>query len=105
MQWFKLPAPGTKLGPCKEPCHHKDCEANRRDAASSCCLCGKGIGYEVAFYNTPKGYVHADCYDRANPETPVLLIDFGGDPETAKQAVRDFIDGLEHGKLNDPNKQ
>jgi hypothetical protein len=50
MGWITNPAPGTELGPCKEPCKHKDCEQARIDATAECYLCHKHIGYETRYY-------------------------------------------------------
>ena len=45
-----ISAPGTKYGPCKEACGHRDCAASRADAEKVCKYCGKFIGYETAYY-------------------------------------------------------
>jgi len=68
-----LPLPGTKIGPCKEECKHKDCAHTRQIAESICPECQKAIGYETRFYNLRKGelvsnsdfegYAHADCVE------------------------------------------
>jgi hypothetical protein len=50
MGWITNAAPGTKYGPCKKPCKHKDCEAARIEASTECYLCHKPIGYETKFY-------------------------------------------------------
>ena len=44
-----ISAPGTKLGPCKGGCKHRDCEASRVEAAKICPACDKPIGYDTAF--------------------------------------------------------
>ena len=41
--------PGTKYGPCKEPCNHVDCAASRGQASALCVYCGKPIGYASAW--------------------------------------------------------
>lgn len=66
------PRPGTKYGPCAEPCEHIDCAATRRDAESLCRLCSQPIGYEVRFYRDPEAgamltYVHAACLEAQLP--------------------------------------
>ena len=48
-----LPAVGSQLGPCQTACNHTDCAETRRMAAESCAVCGKTIGYETRFYETP----------------------------------------------------
>ncbi|QIN85464.1 hypothetical protein GBA63_22445 (plasmid) [Rubrobacter tropicus] len=71
-----LAAPGTKYGPCAEPCPHTDCAHTRRMAAAVCPLCNGEIGYERRFYNDgdPGGFdlVHALCaedqLDRPEPD-------------------------------------
>lgn len=50
MGWITNAAPGTKFGPCKKPCKHRDCEASRVEATTECYLCHKHIGYETKFY-------------------------------------------------------
>ena len=67
----RIPAPGSDLGPCAEPCAHPDCAASRAQAASRCHNCGDAIGYDTRYYTlvtitTREGpdkrhYVHADC--------------------------------------------
>lgn len=44
-----LPKPGTKLGPCKTGCKHRDCAQTKADAALACRFCQKPIGYGVGF--------------------------------------------------------
>jgi hypothetical protein len=59
-----LPAPGTKLGPCKKACKHRDCAATREDAAEECLECSKPIGYETLFYRVaPRELIHARCQE------------------------------------------
>lgn len=72
----RLPKPGTQYGPCRAKCLHLDCETTRAEAASSCAICGKTIGYETPFYQRdstegatklrnasgkPYELVHAEC--------------------------------------------
>ncbi len=66
----RLPAPGTKLGPCETwagaECTHIDCASTRADAASLCVTCGQTIGYERGFYVVSNdkfstGLEHSDC--------------------------------------------
>jgi hypothetical protein len=54
--------PGTKHGPCNEPCEHRDCAASRATAEAVCRFCEKPIGYDARFYNDG-GYVHAPCLE------------------------------------------
>jgi hypothetical protein len=66
-----LPRPGTKGGPCPEPCRHLDCARTRAEAEQPCDLCGGRIGYETPFYATPdwlerepiSALVHASCLE------------------------------------------
>lgn len=56
MSACSVPAPGSKLGPCLEPCEHSDCKANRADAGKECRYCGLPIGYETMYYaDGPEG--------------------------------------------------
>lgn len=65
MRWLTLPKPGTKYGPCQEPCSHTDCEATREMAATICHYCGQPIGYDTPFVQIDGGLVHVSCeYDR-----------------------------------------
>ena len=64
MKAFKIPAPGTHYGPCTGICTHLDCIANRQDAAESCPICHKGIGYENWIYRVDGQLVHQDCQDK-----------------------------------------
>jgi|HubBroStandDraft_3_1064219.scaffolds.fasta_scaffold702245_3 hypothetical protein len=61
----RIPAPGTKFGPCIDPCEHTDCAATRKDAASQCHFCNTEIGYEKRFYieATTRQLVHAACLE------------------------------------------
>jgi hypothetical protein len=53
--------PGTRLGPCTEPCEHSDCKALREAAAKVCSLCGGAIGYDRFFYEVGGAPEHAVC--------------------------------------------
>lgn len=44
-----LSKPGTKFGPCKELCSHKDCQETRSMAKALCKYCNKPIGYDRGF--------------------------------------------------------
>lgn len=57
-----IPGPGSKFGPCVEPCFHKDCDANRKDATSQCFLCAEPIGYETPVFREKDDLVHESCY-------------------------------------------
>ena len=62
----RLPEPGTKFGPCPEPCKHKDCAETRTLSDWSCHYCGLPIGYGVRFYHESdktSQYVHAHCLE------------------------------------------
>jgi hypothetical protein len=68
-----LSAPGSRYGPCLEPCQHKDCAHTRAMASQLCITCGKPIGYEVAFFNAGAGdwksLQHEEClYDEIAQE-------------------------------------
>ena len=69
MAAITVPAPGTKYGPCGEPCSHRDCAESRRMAAVVCRFCDESIGYERRFYNegAPGSYdlVHAVCLEES----------------------------------------
>ena len=61
-----LARPGTKTGPCKGECAHKDCAGTRSMAATLCLYCKKPIGYGVRFYRTEAdGLAHALCFEEA----------------------------------------
>lgn len=62
-----LPAPGTKVGPCKAKCKHLDCAQTKAEAASPCRFCAKGIGYGVGFYRSKLSgeLAHAFCFEEA----------------------------------------
>lgn len=70
MAAISLASPGTKYGPCKAPCQHRDCAATRLMAESICRLCGKPIGYDTRCYADPDSpdplaSVHASCLEDA----------------------------------------
>jgi len=56
-----LPKPGTKYGPCKKDCKHRDCSLTRGDAMRLCSFCHKPIGYGVRYYRSDAGLDHAVC--------------------------------------------
>jgi len=58
-----LSSPGTKYGPCKTDCKHKDCAEARKMARSICPKYQKAIGYEIRFYKIEDAYIHADCVE------------------------------------------
>ena len=63
-----LPKPGTKLGPCKTICKHRDCAETRGVADSLCHVCQKPIGYGVGYYRHDQfggAYDHAWCAEEA----------------------------------------
>lgn len=62
-----LPKPGTKIGPCKGTCKHRDCAETKRDAATPCRFCAKAIGYGVGFYRARMSgeLAHAVCFKEA----------------------------------------
>ena len=62
-----LPAPGTKVGPCKAKCSHRDCAGTRADAAFVCRFCQKPIGYGVGFYRARLSgeLAHSFCFEEA----------------------------------------
>jgi hypothetical protein len=63
-----LAEPGTKFGPCRKGCAHRDCAANRATAAAECRFCSAPIGYDTAFYRDDEprvGWVHAVCFETA----------------------------------------
>ena len=69
MGWITIPAIGTKLGPCKEPCEHLDCMDNRNMANTPCEYCTQPIGYHTPFYQVDKedgskGLVHYICIEK-----------------------------------------
>ena len=60
-----LPNPGTKYGPCKTECKHRDCANTREDAQRLCSLCQRSINYETRYYRSNAGLDHALCAERA----------------------------------------
>jgi len=62
-----LPAPGTKLGPCKGQCKHRDCAQTREDATAPCRFCQQPVGYDKRFYRSRLSgeLAHAMCYEEA----------------------------------------
>lgn len=62
-----LPKPGTKVGPCKGKCSHRDCAQTRQDAATPCRFCQKPIGYGENFIRArlTGALAHAWCADEA----------------------------------------
>ena len=52
---------GEEVGPCVEPCEHRDCALTRADALKPCKDCGDPIGYERLFYIKDDGEIHATC--------------------------------------------
>lgn len=62
-----LPKPGTKLGPCKTKCQHRDCAQTKQNAAEMCRFCMKMIGYGVGFFRARLSgeLAHAFCFEEA----------------------------------------
>lgn len=63
-----LPAPGTKVGPCKSlRCKHVDCRQTRADAAAPCRFCADAIGYGRAFVRArfDGSLAHDRCLEEA----------------------------------------
>lgn len=62
-----LPAPGTKVGPCKGKCSHRDCAKTKDDASAECRFCAKPIGYGVGFFRSRLSgeLAHAFCFEEA----------------------------------------
>lgn len=72
MGWYILPKPGQlgrdgrEIGPCVNPCTHRDCQQTREQAAAPCVHCTKPIGYGVPMYFLGDGKLsHADCEQKA----------------------------------------
>lgn len=64
MAYIILSEPGTKYGPCKEPCAHKDCAATRKEAESICSLCSQPLGYQRKITRDNEyGEVHMMCLE------------------------------------------
>lgn len=67
MAYGILPAPGTKLGPCRDACHHVDCGWTRLYAGVVCRYCRKPIGYGTAYYRiggATADLIHEACSDQ-----------------------------------------
>lgn len=62
-----LQKPGTKVGPCKATCKHRDCAQTKSDAATVCRFCQKAIGYGVGFFRSRMSgeLAHAFCFEEA----------------------------------------
>ena len=62
-----LQKPGSKVGPCREACKHRDCQQTRQDAAALCPFCRKAISYGVGFYRARLSgdLAHAMCFEEA----------------------------------------
>lgn len=73
-----LPKPGSKLGPCKKACEHRDCAETKRDAAALCRFCQKAIGYGESFIRARLTGVlaHAWCADEAVERNDARLGEF-----------------------------
>jgi len=65
--------PGSKYGPCKKPCQHKDCAASRAQADAVCPFCGEAIGYNNLFVEYSDAltveYAEAKLWHRSCLET------------------------------------
>ena len=64
---LRIPAPGTRFGPCLEVCLHRCCLLDRAKAEAACSLCGQPIGYEIPhqIVGPFQEAAHTDCLDRA----------------------------------------
>lgn len=73
-----LPAPGTKVGPCKAKCSHRDCAQTKADAAATCRFCQKSIGYGVGFFRArlSGALAHAFCVEEAVERNDARLGEF-----------------------------
>lgn len=69
-----LPKPGTKTGPCKAACRHRDCAESRFIAGCVCRFCSQPVGFGTRFYLDPEAapatpddrrWVHAACLEDA----------------------------------------
>jgi hypothetical protein len=62
-----LPAPGTKVGPCKKHCKHVDCNQTRADSQVPCRFCGHEIGYGARFIRArlSGALAHEHCVEDA----------------------------------------
>jgi hypothetical protein len=68
MAWYRIPDLGSTLGPCLEPCEHRDCRQTHELATSTCRLCREVIGYGARVYfeaagDRKVGAVHATCLE------------------------------------------
>ena len=59
----RLSSPGSKYGPCADPCMHIDCADIRSMAEAICRYCGQPIGYERGFYREHHELVHSSCVE------------------------------------------
>lgn len=69
MAFGVIPPAGTTFGPCIDAsCGHRDCEASRVMAKSTCRYCGNPIGYDARFNRDPDDikYEGAAYNDPAN---------------------------------------
>jgi hypothetical protein len=59
----QLQKPGTKYGPCKSDCTHRDCAETRTMAEALCRICSYRIGYETLFFQegSVRALVHEAC--------------------------------------------
>lgn len=77
----QLELPGTRFGHCRVSCPHWECELERKQAKSPCCICGKKIGYQTAYVVTgsPLDLTHLACleaqYEAAARRDPVFAFD------------------------------
>jgi hypothetical protein len=71
-----LPKPGSKYGPCEDPCQHRDCAETRRMAGRNCAGCAEKIGYERNFYRDGEDLIHATCAENRSANTPTLIRSF-----------------------------
>lgn len=71
-------APGTKVGPCKTSCQHRDCKQTKAEAASACRFCQKPIGYGVGFIRArlTGALAHAVCVEEAVERNDARLGEF-----------------------------
>lgn len=58
MGYWIISKPGSKFGPCKDPCDHLDCKDNRDMINSECELCKKKLEYEEKFFSFQDGTFH-----------------------------------------------
>lgn len=68
-----LPAPGTKVGPCRGKCGHVDCNETRERAASKCLYCGEPVGFRIRCYQHGDYTVHARCHEEAAEANAALF--------------------------------